>query len=52
MAQQYTKCLIRDAFIAMLNEKPLKKITVKDIGLLVKSIAMHSTTTIMMYTNF
>ncbi|CAM3485617.1 TetR/AcrR family transcriptional regulator [Erysipelothrix anatis] len=33
MAQQYTKCLIRDAFIAMLNEKPLKKITVKDIAI-------------------
>lgn len=32
MAQQYTKKMIRDAFIKMLNERPLNKITVKDIA--------------------
>ncbi|MEG0327943.1 MAG: TetR/AcrR family transcriptional regulator C-terminal domain-containing protein [Erysipelothrix sp.] len=33
MVQQYTKQLIHDAFIKMLNERPLKKITVKDLAL-------------------
>lgn len=32
MAQQYTKKLIRSVFIELLNEKPLNKITVKDIA--------------------
>ncbi|MDU6335629.1 MAG: TetR/AcrR family transcriptional regulator [Clostridium sporogenes] len=32
MAQQYTKKMIREAFIKMLNERPLNKITVKDIA--------------------
>lgn len=32
MAQQYTKKMIREAFIKMLNERPLSKITVKDIA--------------------
>lgn len=32
MAQQYTKKMIREAFIKMLNEHPLNKITVKDIA--------------------
>ncbi len=31
MAQQYTKIMIRDMCIKMLNERPLNKITVKDI---------------------
>ena len=31
MAQQYTRKVIRDVFVAMLNERPLNKITVKDI---------------------
>ncbi|MDA3733259.1 TetR-like C-terminal domain-containing protein [Niameybacter massiliensis] len=31
MAQQYTRKVIRDAFVQMLNERPLNKITVKDI---------------------
>lgn len=31
MAQPYTKKLIREAFIKMLNERPLNKITVTDI---------------------
>lgn len=31
MAQQYTRKVIRDVFIKMLNERPLNKITVKDI---------------------
>lgn len=33
MAKQYTKKLIRDNFIKMLNERPLKRITVKDLAL-------------------
>lgn len=33
MAQQYTKKMIRDEFIKMLNERPLNKITVKDIAI-------------------
>mgnify|MGYP000385528223 CR=1 FL=1 len=32
MVKQYTKNLIRDVFINMLNEKPLAKITVTDIA--------------------
>ncbi len=32
MAQQYTKKMIREEFIKMLNERPLNKITVKDIA--------------------
>ena len=32
MAKQYTKNLIREVFIEMLNEKPLAKITVTDIA--------------------
>ncbi|AVQ39851.1 TetR family transcriptional regulator [Clostridium botulinum] len=32
MAQQYTKKMIRKVFIKMLNERPLNKITVKDIA--------------------
>lgn len=32
MAQQYTKKIIRHVFIKMLNERPLNKITVKDIA--------------------
>ncbi|HDK7174277.1 TPA: TetR/AcrR family transcriptional regulator C-terminal domain-containing protein [Clostridium botulinum] len=32
MAQQYTKKMIRQVFIKMLNERPLNKITVKDIA--------------------
>ncbi|PWJ95685.1 TetR family transcriptional regulator C-terminal domain-containing protein [Oceanotoga sp. DSM 15011] len=31
MAQQYTKKMIRDVFVQMLNEKPFDKITVKNI---------------------
>lgn len=31
MAHQYTKKLIQDTFIKMLNERPLKRITVKDL---------------------
>lgn len=31
MAQKYTRNKIRDTFIAMLNEQPLNKITVKDL---------------------
>ncbi len=31
MARQYTREVIRDTFIQMLNERPLSKITVKDI---------------------
>lgn len=31
LAQQYTK-MIREVFIKMLNERPLNKITVKDIA--------------------
>lgn len=31
MAQQYTRRAIREAFIQMLNQRPLDKITVKDI---------------------
>ena len=31
MAQKYTRKLIRDTFISMLNEQPLTKITVKDL---------------------
>ncbi|QGU95552.1 TetR family transcriptional regulator [Clostridium bovifaecis] len=31
MAQQYTKKMIRQVFINMLNERPLNKITVKDV---------------------
>ncbi|MGX7024264.1 TetR-like C-terminal domain-containing protein [Vagococcus hydrophili] len=33
MAKQYTKKLIHDTFIKMLNEEPLKRITVKDLAL-------------------
>ena len=33
MAQQYTKKMIRSVFIELLNERPLNKITVKDIAL-------------------
>ena len=33
MAKQYTKQLIHDTFIQMLNEEPLKRITVKDLAL-------------------
>lgn len=33
MAQQYTKKKIREEFIKILNERPLNKITVKDIAL-------------------
>lgn len=33
MAKQYTKKLIHDTFIKMLNEQPLKRITVKDLAL-------------------
>lgn len=33
MAQQYTRKIIREVFIKMLNEHPLNKITVKDIAL-------------------
>lgn len=36
MAEQYTRKLIREEFIKMLNEKPLKKITVKDIATVCK----------------
>lgn len=32
MAQQYTKKIIREEFIKILNERPLNKITVKDIA--------------------
>ncbi len=32
MAREYTKNLIRDEFIDMLNERPLNKITVKDLA--------------------
>ena len=32
MAQQYTRKIIRQVFIKMLNERPLNKITVKDIA--------------------
>lgn len=32
MAQQYTKKLIRSVFIELLNERPLNKITVKEIA--------------------
>ncbi len=32
LAQQYTKKMIREQFIKMLNERPLNKITVKDIA--------------------
>ncbi|GAA0124436.1 TetR/AcrR family transcriptional regulator [Clostridium sp. CTA-19] len=32
MAKQYTRKMIRDVFIKMLNEHPLNKITVKDIA--------------------
>ncbi len=32
MAQPYTRKMIREAFIKMLNERPLNKITVKDIA--------------------
>lgn len=32
MARQYTKNTIREEFIKMLNEKPISKITVKDIA--------------------
>ncbi|WMJ81494.1 TetR/AcrR family transcriptional regulator C-terminal domain-containing protein [Clostridium sp. MB40-C1] len=32
MAQQYTRKMIREVFIKMLNERPLSKITVKDIA--------------------
>ena len=32
MAQQYTKKKIREEFIKILNERPLNKITVKDIA--------------------
>ncbi|MFW5994443.1 MAG: TetR/AcrR family transcriptional regulator C-terminal domain-containing protein [Halanaerobiaceae bacterium] len=32
MARQYTKNLIREVFVQMLNKKPLDKITVKDIA--------------------
>lgn len=31
MAQKYTRNKIRDTFVAMLNEQPLNKITVKDL---------------------
>ncbi len=31
MAQKYTRKLIRDTFVSMLNEQPLTKITVKDL---------------------
>lgn len=33
MVQQYTKKMIRSVFINLLNERPLNKITVKDIAL-------------------
>lgn len=33
MAQQYTKKCIQESFIKMLNERPLKKITVKDLAI-------------------
>lgn len=32
MVQQYTKAMIRKEFIEMLNEKPINKITVKDLS--------------------
>ncbi|EJO5346704.1 TetR/AcrR family transcriptional regulator C-terminal domain-containing protein [Clostridium botulinum] len=32
MAKQYTRKIIREVFIKMLNERPLNKITVKDIA--------------------
>ena len=32
MAQQYTKKIIREEFIKILNERPLNKITVKDVA--------------------
>jgi len=32
LAQQYTRKIIREVFIKMLNERPLNKITVKDIA--------------------
>ncbi|WP_425448240.1 TetR/AcrR family transcriptional regulator [Dethiothermospora halolimnae] len=32
MAEQYTKNMIREVFIMMLNDRPLSKITVKDIA--------------------
>lgn len=32
LAQQYTRKMIREVFIKMLNERPLNKITVKDIA--------------------
>ncbi|WP_101696290.1 TetR-like C-terminal domain-containing protein [Clostridium minihomine] len=32
MAQQYTKKMIRQVFVQMLNKRPLNKITVKDIA--------------------
>lgn len=32
MAKQYTRKIIRDVFVKMLNERPLNKITVKDIA--------------------
>ena len=32
MAHQYTKKIIREEFIKILNERPLNKITVKDIA--------------------
>lgn len=31
MAQNYTRKLIRDTFVSMLNQRPLNKITVKDL---------------------
>lgn len=33
MAQQYTRKMIRQVFIKMLNERPINKITVKDIAI-------------------
>lgn len=33
MAKKYTKKLIHDTFISMLNEQPLKRISVKDLAL-------------------
>lgn len=36
MAQQYTRKKIREVFVEMLNERPLKEITVKDIEKLLK----------------
>lgn len=36
MAQQYTRKMIQEEFIKMLNERPLNKVTVKDIAIVCK----------------